>query len=152
MPGLQDTLAREHEYLNGLFERLLAAFQADARVELGSLWTEFDSRLRSHMSLEEEYILPEFAKVDVTEANALRAEHVRIRELLTELDIAVDLHLARESTIADLVTMLKAHAEREDRLMYRWAASNLGAGTRKTIREEIRRAFHNIAVKSQGPC
>jgi hypothetical protein len=147
MPYLQSMLAREHESLNGLFDRLLAAFHADARAELGPLWTDFDSRLRSHLALEEEYILPEFAKVDVTEANALRAEHVRIRELLCELDIAVDLHLAREGTVADLVALLRAHAEREDRLMYRWAASNLGAGTRKTIREEIRLAFHNLARK-----
>jgi hemerythrin-like domain-containing protein len=150
MPGLQSTLAREHEYLNGLFERLLAAFHANAGAELGPLWTEFDSRLRSHMTLEEEYILPEFAKVEVTEANELRREHVRIRELLAELDIAVDLHLARESTIADLVALLKAHAEREDRLMYRWAASNLDTGTRQTIRAEIRRAFHNIATQPRA--
>jgi hypothetical protein len=149
VPGLQSLLARDHEYLNGLFGRVLAALHAGASAELGSLWADFESRLRCHMALEEEYILSEFANVDVTEANALRTEHVRIHELLRKLDIGVDLQLARASTVAELISLLKTHAEKEGRLMYRWAASNLGAGLRQIIREELRRAFQEIARKSQ---
>jgi hypothetical protein len=142
--SLQDTLTTEHERLDALFERLLAAFRADARTELGPLWAEFDSRLRAHLALEEEHILPELAKVDPGEASALSQEHVRIRELLTELDVAIDLHLCRERTIVDLIAMLREHAQREDGLMYRWAAANLSATQQHTIRDELRRTFAKV--------
>jgi hypothetical protein len=145
--NLQDTLTTEHERLDALFERLLAAFHADARGELCRLWAEFDSRLRAHLALEEEHILPEFEKIDAVEASALAHEHVRIRELLTELDIAIDLHLCRERTIVDLIAMLREHAKREDSLMYRWAAANLSPAKQHTIRDEIRRAFVKVLGK-----
>jgi hemerythrin-like domain-containing protein len=136
---LQALLTRDHQQLDALFERLLAAFQADARAELCPLWTEFDSRLRSHLALEERRILPEFELIDPGEARALAQEHVRIRKLLSELDIAVDLHLAREGTIADLIKLLRSHAKREDALMYRWASNHLDPAEQRTISAELRR-------------
>jgi hypothetical protein len=142
--ALQSMLAKGHEQLDALFERLLAAFHADARNELGPLWAEFDSRLRAHLALEEERILPQFAKLNPAEAQSLAAEHVRIRELLSELDIAVDLHLARERTIIDLVTLLREHARREDALMYRWAAANLNPEQQHTLVSELRRAMAKL--------
>jgi hemerythrin HHE cation binding domain-containing protein len=142
--GLQGTLAKDHEQLDALFERLLAAFHADAGRELCPLWAEFDSRLRAHLALEEELILPQFARVDPTEARCLADEHVRIRKLLSELDIAVDLHLAHERTIADLVTLLRAHGRREDALMYRWAAASLSPAQQTTILGELRRAVGKL--------
>jgi hemerythrin HHE cation binding domain-containing protein len=143
-PELQTLLARDHQRLDALFERLLAAFHADAHAQLGPLWTEFDSRLRGHIALEEEHILPEFARIDPAEARELAKEHMRIRKLLSERDIAGDLHLAREETIRDLVTLLRAHAKREDDLMYRWAANHLDAAEQRTIVAQLRSALGKL--------
>jgi hypothetical protein len=63
---------------------------------------------------------------------------------LSELGIAVELHVARESTIVDLVALLKAHARREDRLMYRWAATNIAPATQSKIIRQLRRAFETV--------
>jgi hypothetical protein len=144
---LQAWLARDHQRLDALFERLLAAFHADARGELAPLWAEFDSRLRAHLALEEEHILPEFARMDPAEARALADEHVQIRKRLSELDIAVDLHLASEPTIDALIKLLRAHAKREDELMYRWAASHIEPAKQRTIVTELRRTLGKLVGK-----
>jgi hemerythrin len=146
---LQALLSRDHERLEALLEPLLAAFHADARAEICPLWTEFDSRLRAHFALEEEHILPEFARVDAAEARAITEEHMHIRKLLSELDIAVDLHLAREETIEDLTTLLRAHAAREDALMYRWAASHLEPAEQRSIVAELRRTLGKLVSKAR---
>lgn len=145
--NLQAWLARDHQRLDALFERLLAAFHADARSELCPLWTEFDSRLRAHLALEEEHILPELARVDPVEARALIEEHVQIRQRLSELDIAVDLHLARQPAIGALVELLRAHAKREDELMYRWAASHIEPAKQRTIISALRRTLGKLVGK-----
>jgi predicted amidohydrolase YtcJ len=142
--NIQVWLARDHERLDALFERLLSAFHANARSELCRLWAEFDSRLRAHLALEEEHILPEFAKVDPGEARSIAEEHVHIRRLLTELDIAVDLHLVGEQTVDALIKLLRAHARREDALMYRWAASHVEPAAQRTIIADFRRALAKL--------
>lgn len=145
--NLQALLTRDHQRLDALFERLLSAFHANARSELCPLWAEFDSRLRAHIAIEEEHILPEFARIDPNEARAIAEEHVQIRRLLSELDIAVDLHLVREPAIESLIALLREHARREDALMYRWAASHLEPVKQRTIAAGLRRALGKLVGK-----
>ena len=89
------------------------------------LWTQFDHELLSHMEAEERFVLPTFARVDAEEALSLLREHGVIRAQLLELGVAVDLHLARYTRALELVELLRAHAGREDNLLYRWADQNL---------------------------
>lgn len=146
--SLQHLLASDHARLDALFERLLAAFHADSHAELGPLWVDFDSRLRAHMALEERHILPELAQVNAAEAKALFDEHVRIRELSCELDIAVDLQLAREATIVELSELLRDHATREEALMYRWANSNLRVEQRRKLWSGLKSAASQLLGKA----
>ena len=125
LKGLHDALTDEHASLHRLFEELLAAFQADARVEAGRIWNVFDSRLRAHLAMEEQYLLPAFAAVDAPEAEALRREHDKIRNQLLQLGIGVDLHMTRDQQVEEFIAQLDAHAKREDALMYRFAEQGL---------------------------
>ena len=116
-------LSAEHLHLDRLFEEMLSAFQADARVEARMLWSQFDSELRAHMALEETRILPRLEQVNAPEAAALRREHDRLREKLLQLGIGVDLHITRDTHVEDFLRELRAHALREDALMYRFSAT-----------------------------
>lgn len=134
---LRTLLAQDHARLEQLFDRLLAAFRADDRDEVATLWSAFDVGLEAHMELEEERILPEFAKVDSLEAAALAREHVAIRNLLNELGIGVDLHSTKAEAVERFIFRLREHAKREDALMYRWACANLQDAVQTSIRTRL---------------
>jgi hypothetical protein len=55
------------------------------------------------------------------ETAGLREEHVRIRRLLADLGIQVELHALREQPARHFVESLRGHAGREELLLYRWA-------------------------------
>ena len=130
---LRRLLREDHERLERLFAELLAAFQADARPQAASLWTDFDAALQAHLLLEEQYILPEFAKRDAAEAAALTEEHDRIRQRLLELGVGVDLHLTNDDQVEAFLRGLRQHAAREDALMYRWAQRALHPEARSSV-------------------
>ena len=119
---LQALLRRDHARLEAMYEDVVAAFRAGDCDEAGALWNAFAGGLEAHMALEEKRILPEFAKLDASEAAALRREHAEIRTSLDELGIGVDLHCTTPGAVERFIRTLKAHAEREDALMYRWAS------------------------------
>jgi hemerythrin-like domain-containing protein len=127
--GLRGQLIRDHERLEQLFQDLRAAFDADAREDAARLWGELDRGLSAHMEFEERHVLPAFRSVGSSEVDALLREHDLIRRRLTELGIGVDLHTLRAEIVADFVALLRAHAHREDGLLYRWAERELPAST-----------------------
>lgn len=142
---LRALLGEDHARLDRLFEELLAAFRAGAREEAAALWTTFDAGLLAHMALEEQRLLPEFAKVDAAEAEALAAEHAKLRDALTELGVGVDLHLTNAAAVERLVATLREHARREDALMYRWASANLQDEEQTSIRAQLLAAARRLA-------
>jgi hypothetical protein len=120
-------MMHSHDYLRDVVVRLLAAMEANATSDVCALWTELDHGLTSHMNAEERYVLPAFAKVDHAEALAIVREHGKIRELLFELGIAVDLHCLRYERSQELIHLLLGHAGREEQLLYHWADQELPA-------------------------
>jgi hypothetical protein len=125
--GLRQRLAGDHERLDQLFEALRAAFDADAPQDAARLWGELDRGLGAHMDFEERHVLPAFRAVDQREADDLLREHELIRRRLIEFGVGVDLHLLRVEVVADFIALLRAHARREDALLYRWAERELPA-------------------------
>ena len=111
----------DHWRLENLFARLLEAFAMDAREDTQGLWTELECSLEGHFELEERHLFPQFAKVFPAETDALKAEHRLIRDQLAALGVGVDLKMVREAVARDFIGALRAHASREDKLLYRWA-------------------------------
>lgn len=132
--GLRGELIRDHERLDQLFGDLRSAFDADAREDAARLWGELDRGLSAHMEFEERHVLPAFRAVDSAEVDGLLREHDLIRRRLTELGIGVDLHVVRAEIVADFIALLRAHAQREDALLYRWAERELPASTQAKFR------------------
>jgi hemerythrin superfamily protein len=137
---LQTLLRHDHERLERLFNDLLCAFEADARSDVARLWNEFDRELRGHLLLEEEQLLPKFVDFNAPEALALMREHHSIRDKLLRLGVGVDLHLTRHTQVEDFVRELRAHAKREDELLYRWSEEHVrDPELRSTLRQRLSR-------------
>ena len=127
----------DHHRLDRLFEELLQAFQAGDREGAAALWSAFDRGLEAHMELEEEQIFSALSAEEPAEVEALLAEHVAIRTALIEMGVGVDLHCTKADAVERLVRTLKAHAKREDALLYRWARANLSETVQQSIRAQL---------------
>lgn len=112
---------RDHQRLNQLFDQVLAAFREGDRELAAALWTQFDTGLRNHFDFEELHLFPQFRRLHPKAAAALLAEHAQMLSMLSKLSIGVDLHLTRADIVDEFIASLRAHAEREDALLYRWA-------------------------------
>jgi hemerythrin len=135
---LRSLLRRDHERLERLFNDLLCAFEADARADIPRLWNEFDRELRTHLTIEEEQLMPRFLDFNAPEALALLREHDSIRDRLLRLGVGVDLHLTRLNQVDDFVRELREHAKREDALFYRWSEEHVeDPGLRALLKQRV---------------
>jgi hypothetical protein len=114
-----------HRHLERAGAKLVEAIAANDREETLLQWRALEAQLLAHMEAEERYVLPAFAKADREEALGLLREHGRLREQLLELGVAVELHSLRLHMLDDFIALLRAHAAREERLLYAWAAALL---------------------------
>lgn len=119
--GTGARLHAHHVRLDHLFDELLEAYEGGDWDDVRVVWTRFESELRQHMEIEEQFVLPVLARVSEGVAAALRSEHDEIRSLLGSLGVGVDLHMVKDEVAGDLVAKLREHAAREDLLAYRVA-------------------------------
>ena len=111
-----------HRRIEALLEELRERARVDDAPGLHAFWSRFERELTAHLDEEERTILLAFAQEHPTEARTIFDEHRQIRKLVEELGVAADLHLVDPDIADDLAARLRAHAEREDRLLYPWAA------------------------------
>jgi hemerythrin-like domain-containing protein len=104
----------------------VAACKRGEPAELRGQWSRFERELSSHLDLEEHEILPAFARAHLAEAQGLRDEHTAIRAALTEMGVDLDLHCLRADRVEAFIQLLRAHARREDGLLYPWASRAQG--------------------------
>jgi hemerythrin-like domain-containing protein len=130
-------MVHSHEQLRDQVTRLLAAMQANARADATTLWNELEHELLDHMEAEERFVLPAFARVDHGEATVLLRDHGLIRENLLDLGIAVDLHYIRYERSQQFIELLIRHAEREERLLYRWVDDRLSPGIVEAVKARV---------------
>jgi hemerythrin-like domain-containing protein len=112
---------RDHQRLNQLFDQALLALREGDREQAAALWSQFDTGLRNHFDFEELHLFPQFRKLHPKAAVALLNEHAQMLSVLNKLSVGVDLHCTRSDIADDFITRLRAHAEREDALLHRWA-------------------------------
>lgn len=146
----------DHRRLEDLFDRLLAALRTDDREQIASVWTEFDVGLAAHLEAEEKYLIPELARSSERDAQAILAEHARIRTRLAELDTQVDLHMVRLESARQFIQQLRDHARHEDRMLYRWADEHVDETLRAKLLEALsrrprrRRRAHRLRNGARG--
>ena len=141
---LQQRLLADHRRLEQLFTKLMDAFEADAREDTQRLWTELEAGLEAHFAAEERHLFAAYGNVDATETRALSGEHALLRARLAELGVGVDLKLVRAEVAKGFIGMLRAHAAREDALLYQWAKAALSD-------EEVDRVTKALTPPSPSP-
>jgi len=135
--GPRALLGRDHQRLRAMLTGLVQEFDEGDPDDLRDAWARFEEGLGAHLGAEERHILPLFERVDPAEAEALRADHASFRKRMQELGVGVDLHAVRLDTIREFADDLRAHAEREDRLMYRWAEREVEEPGRAALAREV---------------
>jgi len=129
-----ELLPEHHRVLDERLDRIVIGAQVRDATELRAEWSDFERELLRHLEYEEAEVVPGLARVNPAEARAILAEHASIRATLADLGMNLDLHLLRSEAVAAFVQQLKAHARREDELLYAWARGRAAAEPRQSRR------------------
>ncbi len=120
MTTLGERLAHEHKDLDALYEGLANRVHCGDTATIDEAWGPLEARLRAHMDFEERHLLPRFEQIAPDAARQILAEHAQIRDALSEVGIAIELHALREDAMELLLTRLRAHGRLEEETLYRW--------------------------------
>jgi hemerythrin-like domain-containing protein len=102
------------------------------------VWRVLEPALLAHLDAEEEYLLPALDEAEQAECEQIRNEHSQIRRTLGELGMALELHTARAEPIVAFCAFLKAHAEREDSLLYSSAERHMPEVVARSLVSRLR--------------
>jgi hypothetical protein len=127
-------LSEHHRVLDERLDRMVTSALVRDGADLRAEWDDFERELLRHLEYEEAELLPELAADNPAEARAIVAEHAEIRAKLADLGLSLDLHLLRSEAVEAFVRQLKAHARREDDMLYAWARGRAAASHRQARR------------------
>lgn len=136
-------LAKDHEELDALLERLAEDTEAPGQGELEATWAVLESRLLRHLEAEERFLLPLVEASHPLEVQRTRDEHARIRSNLAELGVAIELHCARKPQLMELIRFLRAHAKHEDEALYQLAGEKASVAVEHSILETLKNAVRS---------
>jgi hemerythrin-like domain-containing protein len=115
-------LSDDHAALDRLFQEVVAEARCGEPGAMRASWRRFEFQLGTHLDLEDQEILPDFVRQHPDEGRAILDEHARIRATLAEMGLDLDLHCLRADRVEAFVALLRAHAQREEALLYPWAS------------------------------
>ncbi len=142
VPSVEDTFGEHHRRLERMCDELIETLRVGDARQACRQWSALDQELSEHMALEEQLLFPRLAELEPAEVESLRSEHQELRRDVAELGVAVDLHRASEPVAKAFFDRLRAHAAREDVLLYRWADRQLR--DRGSLIERLRRITHPV--------
>jgi hypothetical protein len=143
MNQVRSKLAMDHEDLDALLQCLAEDVEAPGGRRLEATWAAFESRLIGHLDAEERFLLPLIEASNPDEINRIRADHARIRDSVTELGLAIELHAVRKSRIMELIHFMQAHAKHEDEALYRLAGDKASTAVEHSILESLKAAVRS---------
>jgi hemerythrin-like domain-containing protein len=143
MNPVQTRFEQDHRDIEALLEDV-ANHAASANPALAITFNELEQRLMTHMEAEEQYLLPLVEVSHPGEADRTRLEHARIRQLVSELGLAIELHAVREPQIAELVQLLREHAAREDRTIYTFAGERASSAVEHRLAAMLKAAARSV--------
>lgn len=145
MTSVAAQLTQDHQELDSLLRCLAQDAKAPLPGTLQPTWARFETQLVRHMDAEERFLLPLLTVTDPAEVARIRVEHERIRSLLAELGVAVELHLAREANVSELIELLEAHAKHENGALYRLTSGRVTPEVERGIAQLIGQGVANAA-------
>lgn len=147
--SIVESLRDDHLRLERWFQSIVSDAACGDQDNLRQSWCAFEGELSGHLDAEELHIFPLFTKDYPDEARALLGEHLQIRSKLLALGIDLDLHCLNADRIETFVAELRAHAHREDQLLYTWANQHLGDASSQQIRDTLTAAKDKARIASR---
>lgn len=126
-------LQADHERINAILGRLLAALGRDDRAEALKLWSSAEKGVLAHFDVEEMLVFPLLEEFNVVEVAGLRHQHDKLRSKLGKLGIDFELPAAPVERVAAFFDLLRAHEEREESLLYPQAESRIPVNVARSI-------------------
>jgi hemerythrin-like domain-containing protein len=123
----------DHERLEELMNEVLDSFEENDWPTVADAWTRFDADLRAHLDAEERYLVPSLLRADEPVARGILEDHRQFRRRLLELGAGIDLHIVRLGAAKEFVDALRAHAQREDEKLYRFADEHVDEFERRSL-------------------
>ncbi|WP_332813299.1 hemerythrin domain-containing protein [Ramlibacter sp.] len=126
-------MQRDHELIDGIAERAVAAAVARDWATLEREGSEFLRRLRRHIEVEEDVLFPAFEQRTGMAAGGpsaqMREEHEQMQPILAQLEAAVSGHdgPAYGHASRALLDILVPHNQKEEQMMYPMLDEALGA-------------------------
>jgi hypothetical protein len=142
-----DLLSRHHAELDQRVAALQTTADGGDGPALALAWGGFERELLRHFELEERELFARFALERPDEVAALKQDHEALRRDLLALGIRADLHCLRAEAVRGFVADLRAHAEREEQALYRWAATGVGTEAWSRIARGLREARETTGRK-----
>lgn len=117
-------MEQDHDLIDGIAERALAAAEARDFDALRREATEFLARLRHHIDVEENVLFPVFEQrtgmVAAGPSRQMRVEHELMQPLLAQMEQAVagNDSVGFQLSVKALFDILKPHNMKEEQMMY----------------------------------
>jgi uncharacterized protein (TIGR02284 family) len=124
MPNGIAKLERDHQEVARSLTRFVEFVDSSDHVQAREEWDGLEAQILTRLDAEEMFLLPGFERDQPTGAAAIRNGHARIRALLGEIGIAIDLNCLRTEKVSELRDLLASHAEEEAQSLYGWAQAN----------------------------
>lgn len=142
--NVRTKLVHDHEELDAMLVQLAAEAEDSDRPALQATWNDFEAHLIAHINAEERYLLPLIETDNSNEVARTLREHAEILELIAELGLAIELHMARQSDIHRLVDLLRAHAKHEEAALYTLAGDKASLAVEHSISSTLKAAARSV--------
>lgn len=148
MNPIASRLTHDHQELDVLLRRLAEDAAAPVPGALQATWSQVENKLIRHMEAEERFLLPLLEASDPDEVARVRREHIQLRDLLSELGVAIELHTVRAPNILQLVEFLDAHAQHENEALYRLAGDKASSAIEHRIAQLLKQGAAAVSKVS----
>lgn len=153
MDAIRTELAAERRVLDDLFCHLSHAIDAGRHDVLQLTWCELEHRLLSRMDVEEQFLLPFVEASHQADVRRARVVHQRIRGLVADLGIAIELRTVHQAAVTELIHVLHQQAEREDGKLYQVAFERASVVVQHRMAVMLRaavRSAHEAALRTSA--
>ena len=147
----RDLLTHDHERLDAMLTSVLELTHVQADSALDAHWAAYETNLLAHLDAEEMFLRPGLGKHDSLHSDRIRADHAKIRELLAEVGIGIELHLVREIQMLELARFLREHAKMEQEPLYSWADRAIAQSSFALVRNRLRDTWRKLRPASTTP-
>ncbi len=145
----RNLLSQDHQRLDAMLENVLELVHVDVRPQLNERWAAYEDGILAHLDAEEMFLLPGLKAHDPACAARISEDHAKIRELLAEIGVGLDLHIVREDQVRELALFLRAHAKMEEVPLYTWADTNLPTGRLASLMRRLNAVWDRVASSRQ---